>query len=262
MMAERTVDTTSASPQLEDGHLRIANELYDAILRHGFSGRQLLVLMAVIRNGLNLMGASNDIQYIVIGAVIILAVTIDVGAADDIHPRDKRTVGHRLALPARRLYGDAGLAYSGPVFRDAEVRGAELVLRFDAQRGLLAVRGGGTAPRGFELAGDDGRFHPAQARIAGDTVVLRSDAVRKPAVARYAWSDNPVQADLVGADGLPAGRDDGQARLAVVDARADPCAVDNEVADGLVPGIAGEIQDVPGHSSSSCGTATKPSAAI
>ena len=132
------------------------------------------------------------------------AVTIDVGAADDIHPRDKRTVGHRLALPARRLYGDAGLAYSGPVFRDAEVRGAELVLRFDAQRGLLAVRGGGTAPRGFELAGDDGRFHPAQARIAGDTVVLRSDAVRKPAVARYAWSDNPVQADLVGADGLPA----------------------------------------------------------
>ena len=132
------------------------------------------------------------------------AVTIDVGAADDIHPRDKRTVGHRLALAARRLHGEEGHPYSGPVFRAAEVKGREMVLRFDAWQGVLAARDGGSAPRGFELAGADGRFHPAQARIAGDTVILRSDAVRRPELARYAWSDNPSQADLVGADGLPA----------------------------------------------------------
>lgn len=133
------------------------------------------------------------------------AVTIDVGAADDIHPRDKRTVGHRLALAARHVaYGEQGLVHRGPVFRAAEPGDGELVLRFDALQGVLAARGGGAAPRGFELAGADGRFHPAQARIAGDTVVLRSAAVARPETARYAWSDNPAQADLVGADGLPA----------------------------------------------------------
>ncbi|WP_372014855.1 sialate O-acetylesterase [Pseudoxanthomonas sp. 10H] len=132
------------------------------------------------------------------------AVTIDVGDSHDIHPRDKRTVGHRLALAARHVaYGERALVHAGPVFRSAEADGAGLVLRFDAAGGALAARGGG-APRGFEVAGADGRFHPAQARIAGDTVVLRSDAVPRPTLARYAWSDDPVQADLVGADGLPA----------------------------------------------------------
>lgn len=133
------------------------------------------------------------------------AVTIDVGNSHDIHPRDKHTVGHRLALAARRTaYGDQALAYRGPVFREAVPQGAELALRFDAQDGVLAARGGGTAPRGFEVAGADGRFHPAQARIVGDTVVLRSAAVARPEAARYAWSEDPAQADLVGADGLPA----------------------------------------------------------
>lgn len=133
------------------------------------------------------------------------AVTIDVGMADDVHPRDKRTVGHRLALPARHLaYGERELVHRGPVFRDAEVRDGELVLRFDAQRGVLAARGGGVESQGFELAGADGRFHRAQARIAGESVVLHSDAVARPRMARYAWSDNPAQADLVGADDLPA----------------------------------------------------------
>ncbi|AKC88403.1 9-O-acetylesterase [Pseudoxanthomonas suwonensis] len=132
------------------------------------------------------------------------AVTIDVGEADDIHPRDKRTVGQRLALAARRVaYGDDRVVHHGPVFREASAQGGELVLRFDAPGGVLAARGGG-APQGFQVAGADRRFHPAQARIVGDRVVLRSDAVARPVVARYAWSDNPAQADLVGQDGLPA----------------------------------------------------------
>ncbi len=96
------------------------------------------------------------------------------------------------------------LAYRGPEFRAAEAKGGELVLHFDAVQGVLATRAGGNAPRGFEVAGADKRFHPAQARIVGDTVVLRSTAVAKPEAARYAWSEDPAQADLVGADGLPA----------------------------------------------------------
>ncbi|KAF1684628.1 9-O-acetylesterase [Pseudoxanthomonas broegbernensis] len=133
------------------------------------------------------------------------AVITDVGDVHDIHPRDKRTVGHRLALAAQHVaYGQDGFAWRGPAFREAAVDGRVLVLHFDAHDGVLAVRGGGDAPRGFELAGANGRFHPARARIAGDTVVLESPKVRKPAMARYGWSDAPAQADLVGADGLPA----------------------------------------------------------
>jgi sialate O-acetylesterase len=133
------------------------------------------------------------------------AVLIDAGNSHDIHPRDKHVVGHRLALAARHVaYGEQDLVHRGPVFRTVETKGGELVLHFDALQGVLATRAGGTAPRGFEVAGADNRFHPAQARIVGDTVVLRSKAVASPEAARYAWSDDPAQADLVGADGLPA----------------------------------------------------------
>ena len=133
------------------------------------------------------------------------AVLIDAGNSHDIHPRDKHVVGHRLALAARHVaYGEQDVVYRGPVFRAAEAKGAELVLRFDALNGVLATRAGDDTPRGFEVAGADNRFHPAQAGIVGDTVVLRSKAVARPEAARYAWSDDPAQADLVGADGLPA----------------------------------------------------------
>lgn len=132
-------------------------------------------------------------------------VITDVGDVHDIHPRDKHTVGHRLALAARHVaYGEDNIAWSGPVYRQATVDGPRMVLHFDAHDGVLAVRGGGDAPHGFELAGADGTFHPAQARIAGDTVVLESAQVHAPTMARYGWSDVPVETDLVGADGLPA----------------------------------------------------------
>ncbi len=131
------------------------------------------------------------------------AVITDVGDRDDIHPRDKRTVGQRLARVAlHHVYGQQGLAWTGPVYRSAEARGRELVLHFDHADGALAARGGVLA--GFELAAADGRFHPAQARIEGDTVVLQATGVERPAMARYGWSDNPAEANLVGRDGLPA----------------------------------------------------------
>jgi len=131
------------------------------------------------------------------------AVITDAGDSNDIHPRDKHVVGQRLArIALNKVYGQQHIAWTGPVFREAEVRGRELVLHFEHADGALAARGGALA--GFELAGADGRFHPAQARIEGDTVVLQARAVRSPASARYGWSDDPKDANLVGRDGLPA----------------------------------------------------------
>ncbi|WP_407354677.1 sialate O-acetylesterase [Luteimonas sp. R10] len=132
------------------------------------------------------------------------AVTIDVGDAHDIHPRDKRTVGQRLALAARHVAYGEDLVFSGPVYRAMAIEGDRAVLRFDLQGSSLAVRVGGDAVHGFEIAGTDRVFHPAQARIAGDTVVVRSDAVPAPAAVRYAWRDNPEDADLINREGLPA----------------------------------------------------------
>ena len=132
-------------------------------------------------------------------------VTIDVGDAGDIHPRDKRTVGRRLALAARRMvYGEPGLLASGPTLQSATADGAFVVLAFGDVGGGLASRGG--APLGgFALAGADGRWVWADARIDGATVVVSSPAVARPAAVRYAWADNPDRATLVNAGGLPAG---------------------------------------------------------
>ncbi|MFC3550521.1 sialate O-acetylesterase [Lysobacter cavernae] len=132
------------------------------------------------------------------------AVIVDVGDPDDIHPRDKGTVGHRLALGARHVAYGKTQVYSGPVYRGIDIDGDRAILRFDTQGSVVAVRGGGRQARGFELAGADRRWYRATAEVVGDTVVVRSDAVAQPAAARYAWSDNPAEADLVNAEGLPA----------------------------------------------------------
>jgi sialate O-acetylesterase len=129
-----------------------------------------------------------------------MAVTIDAGDPKDIHPRDKKTVGTRLGLAARALaYGEA-LPFSGPLFRQATSEGAALRVFFDHAEGL-ATRGGPVA--GFEVAGADGQFVPAEARIEGATVVVSSPAVAAPRAVRYGWSDNPV-VSLYNAAGLPA----------------------------------------------------------
>lgn len=132
------------------------------------------------------------------------AVTIDIGDADDIHPRNKQEVGRRLALAARAVaYGDQ-LTYSGPMFRDARFGQGKARIVFDLQGSALAVRRGGNEAQGFELAGADGRFHQARAVIDGDAVVVSSAVVPQPQAVRYAWSDNPQQADLTNDAGLPA----------------------------------------------------------
>ena len=135
------------------------------------------------------------------------AVAIDIGDVADIHPKNKQDAGKRLALAARHVaYGEA-VVHSGPVFAGASFDGGEATLVFeggDTVGGIgLAVRGEGTL-QGFRLAGADRAFHPASATIDGDRIVVRSEAVPVPVAVRYAWQDAPVDANLLGASGLPA----------------------------------------------------------
>ena len=128
-------------------------------------------------------------------------VTIDIGDVDDIHPRNKQEVGARLALAARAVVHGGDLVHAGPEFRGARFEAGAARLAFAADG--LAVRGGGEL-QGFALAGADRVFRPATAVIEGDAVVVRSAAVPAPVAVRYAWRDAPVEANLVGASGLPA----------------------------------------------------------
>jgi sialate O-acetylesterase len=132
------------------------------------------------------------------------AVTIDVGDPADIHPRDKLTVGSRLALVARRrIYGQAVVA-SGPSYRSHTVRGDTVVVDFADVEGGLRTRSGDPRVEGFEIAGGDRRFVWADARIDGHRVLVWSNRVRTPVAVRYAWSNNPDRANLYNGEHLPA----------------------------------------------------------
>jgi sialate O-acetylesterase len=132
-----------------------------------------------------------------------LAVTIDIGDARDIHPKNKQDVGRRLALWAlATAYGQA-IEYSGPAYTKHECRDGRVVLHFDHVGGGLITRDGGPV-KGFAVAGADHRFHWAETRIEGDTVVVASKAVPDPVAVRYGWADNPASANLANQAGLPA----------------------------------------------------------
>lgn len=131
-------------------------------------------------------------------------VTIDIGDAGDIHPRNKQDVGKRLALAARKVAHGETVVHSGPSFAKATFAEDAAVVEFDVHGSALAVRGGGNDVQGFVLAGADGVFHPARAVIKDGRVVVRSGRVSAPVAVRYAWSDTPVDADLIETTGLPA----------------------------------------------------------
>jgi sialate O-acetylesterase len=119
-----------------------------------------------------------------------IATAIDIGNATDIHPKNKQEVGRRLALVAEaKDYGEK-VPYSGPVYQDALHSGHSLILKFTHADGGLISKSG-PALSGFEVAGTDGVFAPAQAQIAGKTVVVSSPKVPSPTAARYAWSGFP-----------------------------------------------------------------------
>ena len=132
------------------------------------------------------------------------AITIDVGEADDIHPRNKEDVGARLALVARRVaYGEAVLA-SGPTYRSHVMRGDTAVVSFGSVGTGLMSGSGADRVAGFEVAGTDRQFVWADARIVGNRVKVWSDRVTRPVAVRYAWANNPGRAELYNKEKLPA----------------------------------------------------------
>ena len=131
-----------------------------------------------------------------------MAVTTDIGNPENIHPRNKQDVGLRLALGARAVaYGEDGLTASGPLFRQATREGGALRLWFDHPGGGLVAKGGEL--RGFEVAGADGAYVEATARIVGLNLVVSSSQVDAPVKARYAWAAAP-DGNLFNKAGLPA----------------------------------------------------------
>jgi len=131
-----------------------------------------------------------------------MAVTIDIGEAKDIHPRNKQDVGKRLAQWAlAKTYGKDCVA-CGPLYKCMRSEGEKIVAEFDHVGGGLAARDGGKL-KGFAIAGADKAFVWADAQIVGDTVAVSSPQVKSPAAVRYAWANNP-ECNLINKAGLPA----------------------------------------------------------
>jgi sialate O-acetylesterase len=132
-----------------------------------------------------------------------MAVAIDVGEWNDIHPLDKETVADRLALAARAVaYKEPDIVFSGPQFRQASAHNDRIVISFDSVGAGLRIRGASLG--GFAVAGSNGQFVSAEATIVNGRVHAWSETVPKPVMVRYAWADNPIAANLYNAEGLPA----------------------------------------------------------
>jgi sialate O-acetylesterase len=134
-----------------------------------------------------------------------MAVSIDVGNPIDVHPREKRTVGQRLASWAlAKAYGKSENAYSGPLFKDLKAKGDSVVVTFD-QTGSGLRTADGKPLAGFELSADGITFHPADAMIVGIEIRVTSKTISNPRFVRYGWQPYPNPAlNLVNSIGLPA----------------------------------------------------------
>lgn len=131
-----------------------------------------------------------------------MAVIIDAGMADDIHPTDKATVGKRLGMAAQHLAYGMEQPWCSPLYESHTIEDGAIRIHFSHADGGLTTRNGDTL-KGFAIAGPDRQFHWADAHIEGNTVVVKADDVPYPVAVRYAWADNP-DCNLYNAAGLPA----------------------------------------------------------
>ncbi|MBC3784690.1 sialate O-acetylesterase [Spirosoma utsteinense] len=132
-----------------------------------------------------------------------MAVAIDLGEWNDIHPDNKKDVGERLALAALKTAYRENVVSSGPLYQSSTVNGGKLVIRFTHIGGGLMTNDGEEVGE-FAIAGSDKKFVWAHAKIDGDNVVVWSDEVPAPLYVRYAWADNPVHPNLYNKEKLPA----------------------------------------------------------
>jgi sialate O-acetylesterase len=131
-----------------------------------------------------------------------LVVAIDLGEWNDIHPLNKQDIGKRMALQAGRLaYGDVKTVASGPTFKSAVANGNTVILSFDnVGKGLISKS---SSLKAFAIAGSDKKFKWAQAEIRNQQVILSNATIPAPVYVRYAWADNPQDANLYNKNGLP-----------------------------------------------------------
>ena len=132
-----------------------------------------------------------------------MAVTIDLGEWNDIHPDNKKDVGERLALAALRIAYGENIVHSGPIYQSSKIEGNKITITFD-HIGTGLITNDGEELSEFAIAGADKKFAWAKARIEGDKIVVWSDAIINPMYIRYAWADNPVNPNLYNKEGLPA----------------------------------------------------------
>ena len=131
-----------------------------------------------------------------------MAVTIDIGDAFDIHPKNKQEVGRRLALVARaQTYGEK-IPYSGPMYDTYQIEGNKIRIYFKHTDGGLKTQNNETL-KGFTISGVDHKFHWADAVIDGNSIIVSSPEVAFPIAVRYAWADNPI-CNLYNGVNLPA----------------------------------------------------------
>ena len=132
-----------------------------------------------------------------------MAVAIDLGEWNDIHPDRKKEVGERLALAAEKIAYGENIVYSGPLYQSQQIDGNKIILTFsNTGSGLITIDGEELSE--FAIAGADKKFVWAKAKIEGDKVIVWNDAVSNPVYVRYAWADNPVNPNLYNKEGLPA----------------------------------------------------------
>jgi sialate O-acetylesterase len=131
-----------------------------------------------------------------------MAVTIDIGEWNDIHPLNKKDVGKRLALGARKIAYGEDIVFSGPEYQSMHIDGNKIILNFTNTGSGLMVNG--EELNQFAIAGPDSQFVWAHARIEDDKVIVWNDDVPDPIAVRYAWADNPEGANLYNKEGLPA----------------------------------------------------------
>jgi sialate O-acetylesterase len=133
-----------------------------------------------------------------------MAVTMDIGESNDIHPRNKQDVGARLAAIAlNNLYG-VKTEYSGPLYQSYKTEGDKIVLSFTHADNGLVIKDKYGYLKGFEIAGADKKFYYAKAEIKNNQVIVYSDSVSNPVAARYGWADDMPEVNLYNKQGFPA----------------------------------------------------------
>ena len=133
-----------------------------------------------------------------------MAVIIDIGEANDIHPKNKQDVGKRLALAALKITYSKDIVHSGPIYKSINVSGNKVTIDFDYIGSGLKCNDRYGYVKGFSVAGKDRKFYWAKAYIENNKVVVSSERVENPIAVRYAWADNPDDVNLYNNEDLPA----------------------------------------------------------